>query len=118
MYSYIHWHAFFKANTEDKVRKLLAKFEDVCETKVTQSVFERYWKDSSLYDVGFSTPLNKDEITEAVFSTLVISHKLAYTWEVTGPSISESGIWQFRGLTTNTKVTGIEWIQFRLETDS
>lgn len=117
MYKIIHWHAFFKVNTEEKARRLLSRFEEVCETNAALLSCERYWKDSALYDVGFSTSLNKDDISHAVFSTLVIAHKLAYEWQVTGPSNSESGIWEFSGLTTKTKVTGIEWIQFRIETE-
>lgn len=111
----IHWHAFFKVNTDEKARRVLSRFEEVCGTNATLTSCERYWKDSALYDVGFSTSLNKEDISHAVFSTLVIAHKMAYEWQVTGPSNSESGI--FSGLTTKTNVTGIEWIQFRIETE-
>ncbi|MDQ0062700.1 hypothetical protein [Paenibacillus harenae] len=117
MHKYIYWHAFFKVNREEKVHKLLTRFNEVCDMKGTLVSCERYWKDSSLFDVVFSTPLNKDEIADAVFAALVISHKLAYQWEVTGPYISEPGMWGFRGLTTKTKVTGIEWIEFRVESE-
>jgi len=117
MYKSINWHAFFKVNTEEKARRLLSRFEEVCETKATLLSCERYWKDSALYDVVFSTSLNKDDISYAVFSTLLIAHKLAYEWQITGPSDSESGMWEFCGLTTKTKVTGIEWIQFSIETE-
>lgn len=44
----IYWHAFFKVNTKEKVRKLLTKFDDVCEIKATLLVCERYWKDTSV----------------------------------------------------------------------
>lgn len=30
----IYWHAFFKVNIKEKVRKLLAKFDDVCEQRL------------------------------------------------------------------------------------
>jgi hypothetical protein len=117
MYKSIHWHTFFKVNTEEKARRLLSKFEIICEMDATLSSCERYWKDSAFFDVRFSTSLNKEDISHAVFSTLVIAHKLAYEWQVKGPSNSESGVWEFCGLTTKTKVTGIEWIQFRIETE-
>lgn len=117
MHRSIHWHAFFKVNTEEKARILLSRFEEVCETNATLSSCKRYWKDTALYDVCFSSPLNKDDISHAVFSTLLIARKLAYEWQVTGPSNSESGIWEFCGQTIKTKVTGIEWIQFRIETE-
>ncbi|MGI2294256.1 hypothetical protein [Paenibacillus sp. GXUN7292] len=115
MLKYIHWKSFFKVNSEEKVHKLLAKINELCDVKATLISCERYWKDTSLFDIVFSTPLYKDEIADAVFAALVISHKMAYQWEVTGPYISEQGMWEFRGLTTNTKVTGIEWIEFRVE---
>lgn len=117
MHKRIYWHAFFKVNTEEKARRLLSRFEEVCETNATLTSCERYWKDSALFDVAFSTSLNMEDISHAVFSTLVIAHKLAYEWQIAGPSNSESEIWEFCGLTTKTKVTGIEWIQFRIETE-
>ncbi|MGO4543000.1 hypothetical protein [Paenibacillus sp. 2TAB19] len=117
MHKSIHWHAFFKVNTEEKARKLLSRFEEITETNATLTSCERYWKDSTLFDVGFSTSINEEDISHTVFLTLVIAQKLAYEWQITGPSNSESGIWEFRGLTTKTKVTGIEWIQFRIETE-
>jgi hypothetical protein len=111
----IYWHAFFQVSTKEKALKLLARFDDVCETKATLLECDRYWKDTSLYEVSFSTSLNKEDISDAVFSALITSHKLAYNWKVSGPSITETGKWEFRGLTTKTKVTGIDWIQFRLK---
>ncbi|WP_141504495.1 hypothetical protein [Paenibacillus luteus] len=115
MLKYIYWHAYFKVNREEKVHKLLARINEICDMKGTLISSERYWKDSSLFDVVFRTPLIKDKIADTVFEALVISNKLAYQWEVTGPYISEPGMWNFHGLTTKTKVTGIEWIQFRVE---
>ncbi len=117
MYKYIYWHAFFKVNSVEKVHKQLTRFNEVCNMNGTLVSCERYWKDSSLFNVVFCTPLNKDDIADAVFAALLIAHKLAYQWEVTGPYISEPGMWEFRGLTTNTKVTGIEWIEFRVESE-
>ncbi|SDP24123.1 hypothetical protein SAMN04487897_1544 [Paenibacillus sp. yr247] len=117
MHKYIYWHAFFKVNTKEKALKLLTKFDDICETKATLLACERYWKDESLYEVSFATALNKEDISDAIFSTLVISHKLAYKWEVNGPSTPGLGVWEFHGLTTKTKVTGIDWIQFRIKSD-
>lgn len=117
MHKNIYWHAFFKVNREEKVQKLLTRFNEVCNIKVTLISCERYWKDPTLFDVVFTTPLNKEEITDAVFAALVISNKLAYQWEVTGPYIFEQGIWEFRGLTTKTKVTGMEWIEFTVKSE-
>jgi hypothetical protein len=116
MYKEINWHAFFKVNSMEKARKLLQRFEEVCETKAILSTCERYWKDENLYDVSFSTPLNETDISKAVFAVLLTTHKLAYEWQVTGPYTHANGFWEFHGMTTKTKVTGIEWIEFRIET--
>ncbi|SFS76147.1 hypothetical protein [Paenibacillus sp. BC26] len=118
MYKCIYWHAFFKVNREEKVHKLLTKINEVCEMNGTLISCERYWKDSFLFDVVFSTPLNMHKIADAIFAVLTSSHKLAYQWEVTGPYITEPGTWEFRGLTTKTNVTGIEWIEFRVESET
>lgn len=114
MFNEIVWHAFFKTKTSEKAQKLIKKFEDVCSTQVTLCKCERYWKDSSLFDVTFTTPLNNSNVSEAVFQTLVTAHSLAYEWGVSGPYTNQENNWMFSGITTKTKVTGIEWIEFSI----
>lgn len=116
MYEEIYWHAFFKANTKDSAHKLLRKFGECCETTAALVSCERYWKDNSLFDMTFTTSLKETDVSIAVFTALLTAHKLADSWNITGPYCSGSGIWEFYGLTTKTKVTGIEWIEFQIET--
>ena len=117
MYQCIYWHAFFRVTRVEKVTKLLRKFDELCDTKTSLLSCERYWKDESLFDVSFSSPLKKIDISDAVFTSLVVANKLANSWEIAGPYISNVK-WEFHGLTTKTKVTGIEWVQFRLGSES
>lgn len=115
MYKEIYWHAFFKVATKDSAQKLLKKFDECCETKATLLTCERYWKDDSLFNVTFTTPLMETDVSSAVFTVLLTTHKLANAWNVTGPYSHERGMWEFHGLATKTKVPGIEWIEFRME---
>lgn len=115
MFTEIFWHAFLRVNTPEKAQKLLRKFEEVGHTEVTLLSCKQYWKDDKLFEVGFTTPLNEPILSEAVLTALLAAHQLAYHWEVTGPYTNQENQWEFHGSNAKTKVTGIELINFRIE---
>ncbi|AZN40057.1 hypothetical protein [Paenibacillus albus] len=111
----LNWHALLRVSRAEKVNRLLKQLEEICGQPVTLLTCERYWKDSGLFDVSFTTPLNEVTPADAVFQALVTARNLAFDWHVSGPSITGDNQWEFRGLTTKTQITGIEWIQFHMD---
>ena len=75
---------------------------------------ERYWKDRTLFDVRFSSPLHADGIAQATFETLRLCQTLMGDWTVAGPYDFADGQWEFRGSSRNV-AEGIVLIDFSVD---
>lgn len=58
------------------------------------------------------------EIEHVVFDVLQRVHKVSYTWLVSKPQnlSAEETVWAFEGTSNNSRIIGIDWLQFILET--
>lgn len=91
---------------------MLRRIETAINEKLEFTSCERYWKDSSLFEVSFTSGLNTDDVAHAVFKTLMIAKHISPHWNITTPTKYDDDLWEFTGLSTETKITGVEWIEF------
>ncbi len=78
-------------------------------------------KERTLIEATFATQYQVEmEIERAVFDVLQRVNSLSYSWSVHSPTniSNEEIVWAFEGHCNNSKITGIEWIQFILQTDT
>jgi hypothetical protein len=117
MFEVIDWKAYLKAKTEDKAKFLLKRFEKTIELKVELKNCVQYWKDDTLYEARFTTELKVEEISNAIFESLLIGKKISYSWQVFGPNNSNQ-YWDFEALTDKTIIPGVEWVSYRISNNS
>lgn len=111
----IYWKAYFKINSESKVKLMIKKLEKVIEKPITVISSEKYWKDNSLYEVNFTTPLGIDEVEKAIFEVLRTYKLLGQDCNIVGPENYEGEKWSFEGICNRTNISGLEWISFRIQ---
>jgi hypothetical protein len=121
MYFQISWLVFLKVKNEFKAMKLLKQFEGSINQQLLNINLKPSNKDSSLIDATFNTQYEFGmEIEKAVFDVLQRVNKLSYSWSVYSPSniSNEEIVWTFEGFSNSSRITGIEWIQFILQTNT
>lgn len=111
----IYWKAYFKINSESKVKLMIKKLEKVIEKTITVINSQKYWKDNSLYEVNFTTPLGIDEVEKAIFEVLRTYKLLGQDWHIVGPENNAGKKWSFEGICSRTNISGLEWISFRIQ---
>lgn len=119
MHFQISWNVFLKVKNEHKAMKILKQFEISIEQKLLNIQLQPYWKESSLIDARFITHYEEEmDIEHAVFDVLQRVHKVSYTWLVSKPQniSAEKTVWAFEGTSNNSRIIGIDWLQFILET--
>src|SRR5205823_1139402 len=93
-------------------------------SRLIDSAREKYWKDPTLFDVHFDVCLDNpdDDVTGAVYETLILTEMLAYGWEVTAPHLSDGGQFEFRGFRSSGLtyfiIPGLTWAEFSLRNDA
>ena len=111
MFKVIKWKASLRVANERKVTKLLKRYAAASGQRMTLLNCERCWKDRTLFQVEFTSPLYVETISEAIFLTLCTCNNLHLNWNVTGPFGYDDGLWEFRGYTMNY-AQGIESVGF------
>ncbi len=114
MFETIKWHAFLRVANERKVAKILRRFGEASGHEMVLESCERYWKDTSLFDVRFFTSLQSNSIADAIFRTLGICEKLIPRWTVSAPSTYSDERWEFNGDSMNM-AQGIVLIYFSID---
>ncbi len=111
----ICWKAYFKINSESKIKLMIKKLEKVIEKPITVISSQKYWKDNSLYEVSFTTPLGIDEVEKAIFEVLRTYKLLGQDCHIVGPEINAGKKWSFEGICSRTNISGLEWISFNIQ---
>lgn len=108
------WVVFLRANRKEKAEKFLKRMEETLRTKIVLRLCERYFKDNSLFEIGFTTRIDTQDVREAVFSALCLGQRVLPHWTVTGPMGSDDGgLWELRGHSKD-EATGPVMIDFTL----
>lgn len=121
MHFQISWHVFLKVKNEFKAMRLLKQLEDNIEQKLINIKIEPSWKDKSLIDARFVTQYDKEmDIESAVFDVLLRTNEVSCNWLISKPrnNSTEEIVWSFEGISNGSRITGIEWIMFILETNT
>jgi hypothetical protein len=92
----ILWRALIRTQPR-KVELFLRRFGKALGTEVRLERCEPYWKDRSLVDIRFTSPLNASDIRQATFEALLLCQRLLPQWTVTGPTSYEGDRWEFYG---------------------
>lgn len=114
-YESIKWRGYFKVTSPSKIPIMIKKLEKLMSEDITVISNEKYWKDTSLYEVNFTTPLAIDNIEKTIFKVLRLSSFIGYNCTVIGPNSFDNETWSFQGIISKTTVPGLEWIHFELE---
>lgn len=114
MFESIRFQAFLRVANERKVAGILRRFGQASNRAMTLHHCERYWKDRTLFDVQFSTPLGVEDIATAVFQTLCVCRTLLPEWSVRGPFSYANGAWEFQGQSMNV-AEGLELVLFTID---
>lgn len=110
----IRWLVYASARTEERANIILRSLEQILNMPITVYSMGPYWRDGSQYEIYFATPYFEGTRPEAVYRCLEIANVLGWEWAVTCPKEWENGLFEFTGITTKTKIPGVNWISFEL----
>ncbi|MED1725707.1 hypothetical protein [Brevibacillus parabrevis] len=74
MFETIHWSVYSKASSKQKAMKLFSNFEIAVGTKLNLLACEPYSKGDYNYSIIFTSPLNQNDLSQAVLET-VLTHE-------------------------------------------
>lgn len=109
----IQWTIYVAAKTKERAMLTLQSLEDIMQVPLQVHKMSQYWRDSSLYEILFTTPYFESDRPNAVYQSLIIANTLAWEWQVRSPG-EWDGEFDFGAITTKTKVTGVTWASFDL----
>ncbi|HEY5313167.1 MAG TPA: hypothetical protein VIK18_11635 [Pirellulales bacterium] len=111
----IYWNIFADANSDQKCRKLIEKFESAIGMALKDATIERYWKDKALFKVHALSRLDIQSNKDGFFTVMTKAGQLFRTWIIKPPS--EEWPWQF-GATSQAasgRIPGIDSVFFEAE---
>jgi len=111
----IHWKAYFRINSENKVDSMIKKLEKIIEKPIKVINSQKYWKDNSLFEVHFTTSLEIEEVEKAIFEVLKTYKLIGYDCHIIGPNCYEGERWSLEGICSRTSLSGLEWISFSIQ---
>ncbi|MEV5029514.1 hypothetical protein [Paenibacillus sp. LPE1-1-1.1] len=120
----ISWLVFLNVKNENKADKLITQLSSSITLEVKNLKYEPYWKEPKWIKAEFTTPYHEEmNFQEAVFNTLQAVNNIGYQWSVFSPrnninNDNSQMVCNFEGICTNPRITGIEWAQFVLQTDT
>jgi hypothetical protein len=120
----IEWTVLLNCKNEVKANKLLKRLEQATNLHIQNKKFEQYWKDKSLIKTDFRTLYaNEMNVEEAIFITLQIVNNVGTMWSVYSPqnftnNETEESVWSFEGICDSPKITGIDWVQIVMSTNT
>jgi hypothetical protein len=112
IFSTINWRAYINSTSKETAMEIVKRIEEQLKCHVVIQSYERYWKDETEYEVTFTSPLDISHFPLAIYTSLKIANRLSYSWRVTGPSEYENGQCSFEGISTDTRIPGLNWICF------
>ena len=116
MFDTIRWKAFLRVTTKEKAEKLLRRLSKALDKEITILHSEPYWKDSSLFEASFTTPLAAKDVHEAVFGALLSAGQVSYGWSVRCPSEYAGNKWDFAGETDKKiRIAGVISLEFEIK---
>lgn len=95
MFDVIEWKAFLKTRTRKGAEILLGRIAKVLEDNPSLLHCKPYWKDRTLIEAVFTTPLGVPSIQVAIFQALTSAGRIAHHWSVRVPQQYEGGKWDF-----------------------
>lgn len=117
MFETIHWSVYTKASTKQKVMKVFSQLEISFGLELMLLSCEPYAKGDQKFSFTFTSPLNQNNLAQAVLNTLLTARKLGSNWSINGPYSNNRGAWNFRGICTNPTFTGVDWIMFTVDNE-
>lgn len=117
MFETIHWSVYSKASSRQKVTKMFSILEIAFGTKLNLFACEPYSKGDYNYAISFTSPINQNDLSQAVLETLLISRKIGQSWTVNGPYSVAQEVWYFEGICTKPTFIGADWVMFTLRND-
>jgi len=117
MFETIHWSIYSTASSKQKVMKMFSNLEIAFGNKLNLLACDPYSKGDYNYSISFTSPLDQNDLSQAVLETLLTSRKIGQNWSVNGPYSQAQGVWYFDGICTNPSFIGADWAMFTLRND-
>lgn len=112
-FDHVDWHLQVRAKSREEVDKVLEHFRQRAGVRLRVTSCEGSWRVKELFDVKLETPINCDQVQDAIFRVLLMMREVATGWQLKGPIDYEDNQWLFGGLASAPQarfhVPGIEW---------
>lgn len=109
----LQWAVYVAAKNKERAMLTMQRLQEVIRLPIQIGKVSPYWRDSSLYEVLFTTPYFETTRANAVYQSLLIADTIAWEWQIRSPKMLE-GEFDFGGISTKTKIIGLTWVSFDL----
>jgi hypothetical protein len=115
MFEHIEWTMFINATREKNALSVLHRFRKALDRDVSIVKCEHYWKDPSLFYAVVRSPLQIEDVANAILETLLACRRVTSTWSIGLPQEYIGNRWEFSGSTNeHISVYGIKLLDFRI----